>query len=86
MSGLTCIDMVRNARAQVYSVRTCSELLSSLLACLQDDVDDAPEDDADNGADAMKLLRALAAADPAVQEKVKATDAAARSRPACSIM
>lgn len=45
----------------------------------------APEEEADNGADAMLLLRALAAQDPAVQEKVKATDAAP-SRPSCSIM
>ena len=61
--------------------------------CLQDAVRDVGEElpdgdageGADNGADAMHLLRALAVQDPAVQEKVKSTDAAP-SRPSCCVM
>ena len=43
------------------------------------------EGGADNGDDAMQLLKALAMQDPAVAEKVKATDAAPR-RSTCAIM
>ena len=43
------------------------------------------EEAADNGADAMHLLRALALQDPAVLEKVKSTDAAP-ARSSCCVM